>query len=75
MHTNAAVDGDHNGNKAVCHNYAWSLHFVSDGVSCGAVRRIFSWDLAVARRLIWRQREEHTYLQKTGHYKALPSCT
>lgn len=74
VRTNAAVDGDLNGNKAVWHNYAWSLYFVSDGGSCGAARRIFSWDLAVVRRLIWRQREEHTYLQKTGHNKALPFC-
>lgn len=52
------------------HNYARSVGVVSDGGSCGAGRRIFSWDFAV-KRLIWRQREERTFLQKTGDNKPL----
>ncbi|CAB1431524.1 unnamed protein product [Pleuronectes platessa] len=41
-----------------------SVGALSDGGSCGAGRQLFSWDVAAAvKRLIWRQREERTYLQ------------
>lgn len=53
------------------HNYARSVGVVSDGGSCGAGRRIFSWDFSAVKCLIWRQREERTYLQKTVDNKTL----
>ncbi len=40
------------------HSYARPVGVVTDDGSCEAGRRIFSWDLAVVKRLIWRQREE-----------------